>query len=123
VDIGKTGAAGGPKLAGAYAKGQEAERAESGAPASGESRQSAGAKGAAAAAQPEFSAAALERAERQEALSVVKTAYDKLPETRQEVLSAVREKLATGHYDSPAVLEALSSRLGTLIRRWEATVR
>lgn len=120
MDIAKTALNGGSDLATRYGQKTQID----------ESRPSATAGGGAAAKPAlapggeaplvELSPEALERAELSEALASARAEYDALPETRADVLAAVRQRIADGYYESAEGRSALADRLVDVARAWRA---
>ena len=119
MDIAKTGATAGRDLASLYGQKGESvgEELSNGKP------QQAGSGGTAVRPMLEISQEAKERAEALASLQAVRPAYEALPETRTEIVAQVRERLESGYYDSDEVLEQLSEKLATLVRRLDSVSR
>jgi len=120
VEIGKPPATGAQELAKLYGQKNDPAGVGDAKTERGErqTRQS-GSAGTGLAAAVEISSEARDRASRQEALQLAKEIYPSLPDSRQEVVISVREKLAAGWYESDAVQEALVDRLVGLLRAAE----
>lgn len=64
----------------------------------------------------EISAEARERAEREEALQVVREAYRGLEGIRRDVVDTVRQRIESGYYESEEVLDQVAERLMSVIK-------
>ncbi len=122
MEIGKPAVTGGPDPASLYKQRAEAEKTGVAPEECGECQaQKTGPDGRQVSALVEISPEALARVERQEALQLAKDIYDRLPDTRQEVISRVKQKLEEGYYDSQSVKNELTERLTDVVKRMETT--
>ncbi len=120
MEIGKTVVTGGADLAKLYGQKTDTSESREAQAERGESPQPASVAkgGGAAAAMVEISPEALERSERQEALHLARETYADLPDTRENVVADVKQRLAEGYYETEAVREQLTDRLVNLARSW-----
>jgi len=117
VQIGKPGAKGGADLARILGQNAGADPAkttteESKAHRSREDSSSAGKSSE----RIEISPEARVRAEREEALQVIREAYRGLEGIRRDVVDHVRQKIDAGYYDREDVLQQLADRLLSIIK-------
>jgi hypothetical protein len=64
----------------------------------------------------EISTGAREMADLQAALDAGRSALDRVPDRREDLLAQVRERLATGFYNSSEVIDTVAARIAPVIR-------
>lgn len=65
----------------------------------------------------QISSEARERAEREEALHLIRESYRGLEGIRRDVVESVRQRVADGYYDRAEVLDELAGRLLPIVMR------
>ena len=65
----------------------------------------------------QISSEALDRAEREEALHLIRESYRGLEGIRRDVVESVRQRIADGYYDQSDVLDELAERLLPIVMR------
>ena len=122
MEIGKPSSTGGQDLARLYGQKTDPEQVGEAKTERGERQTGqAGSSGTGLAATVEISPEALERAARQEALQLAKELYNNLPDSRQDVIARVKQRMSEGWYDSQNVRETLTDRLVTLLRSMDTS--
>jgi hypothetical protein len=65
----------------------------------------------------QISSEARQRAEREEALHLIRESYRGLEGIRRDVVESVRQKVADGYYDQAEILDELAERLLPIVMR------
>ncbi|MCP4548736.1 MAG: hypothetical protein GY835_19940 [bacterium] len=118
MDIVKPSISGGRNLASLYGQKPETGGADQARLSQGECQaKQSGPTGTAAAPVLQISAEALDKVERQEALQVAKEIYAELPDSRQDVITLVKSRIASGFYDNTDVKDVLAERLTAVLRK------
>ena len=120
MEIVKPSSTGGSELARLYGQKSDPDPTGEAKQECGECQtRQAGSAGTGLAVKVEISPEARERAASQEALQLAKEQYNELPDTRQEVIAEVKEKIAAGWYETQIVRETLTDKLVSLLRSME----